>query len=102
AAGRNNGRGRTDPGRNIRSLSPAAKERSEGAWISGLAVLHLRVADARILRWAGLNVALLDSDLVIRITLFFNRLLARIGLFHGRFLLRVRGDPVDLGVGLGL
>src|SRR4030095_11007587 len=60
------------------------------------------VADARILGWTALCVALLDRDLVIRVALFFQRLLARIGLFHRQFLLRVSGNPVHLGIGLGL
>src|SRR6266404_2068855 len=67
-----------------------------------LAVAELGVADTRALGRTAQAVALLDSDLVIRITLVLRCLLARVGLFHGRILLRVGGYAVDLGVGLGL
>src|SRR5437016_1075703 len=67
-----------------------------------LAVAQFGVADTRALGRAAQRVALLDSDLVIRITLVLRCLLARVGLFHGRILLRVGSYAVDLGVALGL
>src|SRR4030095_1061675 len=44
--------GKNDPGRDTRSLMPPVKRAARETSISGLAVLRLRVADARILRWA--------------------------------------------------
>src|SRR4029450_3145564 len=70
--------------------------------IALLAVAQLGVADTRALSGPAQSIALLDSDLVIRITLLLRCLLARVGLFRGRSLLRVRGYPVDLCVSLGL
>src|SRR4029453_4114528 len=94
--------GKNDPGRDTRSLMPPVKRAARETSISGLAVLHLRVADARILRWARECVALLDRNLVFRLALRYGRVLACVRLLRRRILARIGHDAVDLGVGLGL
>src|SRR5450755_3047791 len=72
------------------------------ATISGLAVLHLRVADACVLSSTRECVALLDRNLVVRGALVCGRFLAGVSLLRRRVLLRIGRDTVDLGVGLSL
>src|SRR4029434_9121064 len=94
--------GKNDPGRDTRSLMPPVKRAARETSISGLAVLRLRVADARILRWARECVALLARNLVFHPALPYGRVLACVRLLRRRILARIGHDAVDLGVGLGL
>ena len=90
-------------GRLSRSLTPVVNASGAGdlASNSGLAVLHLRVADACVLRRASERVALLDRYLVVGFALIGVRFLARLGLLRRGVLARIDRDTVDLGVSLG-